>query len=336
MTGELIGVTAPSAGVPAELRARLDFAVAWLERAGYRVRLGECLDGAGVVSAPPRERADEFTRMLTDPDVRAVIPPWGGELAVEILEFLDLEAIAAADPTWLIGYSDLSTLLVPLTTVCGVATLHGQNLMDTPYELPEEVVHWTRAAAAEGGAQLAQSATRLQRSAAAGHGDFRRDPTDSVYTLDAPGRWRRLDGGAQDLDVRGRLIGGCVEVLAPLAGSRFGDVAGFGAREAADGLIVYVEAAESAALDIARGLWSLRLAGWFESANAVLVGRSHAPDSAGFTQEEAVHSALGDLGIPVVLDVDCGHVVPQLALINGASARVRLDGERQTLVQTLD
>jgi muramoyltetrapeptide carboxypeptidase len=90
------------------------------------------------------------------------------------------------------------------------------------------------------------------------------------------------------------------------------------------------------ALDIAQRLWTFRLAGWLDPAHtrAVLIGRTHAPDSPGFSQREAVASAIGDLPIPVVLDVDCGHVVPQLALVNGALARVTIAADTQRIEQS--
>ena len=44
---------------------------------------------------------------------------------------------------------------------------------------------------------------------------------------------------------------------------------------------------------------------------------------------------LGDLDVPVVLDVDCGHVPPHLALVNGALAELEVDGDVQRLSQTL-
>ena len=45
--------------------------------------------------------------------------------------------------------------------------------------------------------------------------------------------------------------------------------------------------------------------------------------------------ALGGLGIPVVLDVECGHVPPQMPFVNGALGRVVVDGARQEVTQTL-
>jgi muramoyltetrapeptide carboxypeptidase LdcA involved in peptidoglycan recycling len=48
-----------------------------------------------------------------------------------------------------------------------------------------------------------------------------------------------------------------------------------------------------------------------------------------------VRSALAGLDVPVVLDVDCGHVPPHLALVNGALAEVVVSPRERTLVQHL-
>lgn len=272
---------------------------------------------------------------LLDPTVRAVVPPWGGELAVEILPFLDMDALAAAQPTWFVGYSDCTTVLLPLLTSAGWAAVHGQNLMDTPYQLPPEIAHWTTVARLGAGASFTQSAARLHRSAEAGVDRWEDDPTCASYTLDSPSRWRLLGSGVGSVSVTGRVVGGCIEVLLALAGSAYGDVRAWASASAPEGTIVYIEAAEDHALNIARGLWSLRLAGWLDRAKAVLVGRTHAPASGTFTQDDAVRSALAGLDLPVVLDVDCGHVVPQLALVSGALARVVVDESEQSITQTL-
>ena len=131
-SGDRIGVTSPSSGVGGQHRGRLDFAVTWLEQRGYEVVVGECMDGITHVSAPAADRARELTDLLLDPSIRAVIPPWGGETAIDLVGILDWERIGAAEPTWFVGFSDISTLLTPLTLLTGVATIHGNNLMDTP------------------------------------------------------------------------------------------------------------------------------------------------------------------------------------------------------------
>ncbi len=327
--GDRIGVTAPSSGVEEPLRPRMQAGIEALERRGYDVVLGDCLDGTGPTSAPKAQRAAELTAMLADPAIAAVVPPWGGVLAIDVLDQVDWAELAAAEPTWLVGFSDVSTVLLPVTLRLGWATLHGSNLMDTPYLPADGLLHWTDVASAT--APFTQRSPGRHR--ADGWDDYRNDPGVSRMTLPDAGGWSVLDGS--DVDVTGRLVGGCIETVGSLTGTPYGDVPAFGAAHADEGLIVYLEASEDDAFTIGRTLHGMRLAGWFQHARAVLVGRTPAPDSDGLTQHEAVADALGGLGIPVVLDVECGHVQPFLPLVNGALAHVVAAGGRQQITQAL-
>ncbi len=233
--GDLVGVTAPSSGVPDQLRPRLDFCVADLRRRGYGVVVGECMDGAGVVSAPAAERAAELMAMLLDPRVRAVVPPWGGELLVEVLPHLDLDAVRRAEPTWVVGFSDTSTLLLPLTTVAGVATVHGSNLLETPYEVPPPLAHWLDVVTLGAGDSVVQGESTAHRL----HGvdPWQDDPTPTQYSLDTGGRWSQLDPDAGPVRVRGRLVGGCIETVSILAGTSYGDLPAFARDHAPEGSV---------------------------------------------------------------------------------------------------
>ena len=324
--GDRIGVTSPSAGVGGDARVRIDFCVDWLRGRGFEVEVGECMDGSGLTSAPAEQRAAELTRMLADPAIACVVPPWGGETAIDLVDLIDWDALADAEPTWLVGYSDMATVLVPVTTRLGWATLHGDNLADTPYVVPDGLLHWLDLAGGEG--------PFVQRDSGlvADWVRFEEDPRATQWTHVREGAWEVLDGGS--LDVTGRLIGGCLETVANLAGTPYGDV-----RAWAEGLdeptIVYVEACEEHAVNACRYLHALRLAGWFARAAAVLVGRTNAPDHPQLTQREAVVDALGRLGVPIVLDLEIGHVPPHLPLVNGALARVVVDGDTREITQHL-
>lgn len=331
--GDRVGVTSPSSGVGEALRPRLDVAIADLKSRGYEVVVGECMDGSSHVSAPAAQRAAELMWMLTDPAVAAVVPPWGGETAIDLLPLLDWEALRAAEPTWLVGFSDISTIITPLTLLAGVATLHGNNLMDTPYRTPEGLLSWLDIVAMNQGESFAQVPPGRHR--VGGFVDYRSDPGVRELALKGSGRWRRLDGEG-DVDVEGRVIGGCIETMCNLAGTPYGDVAAFARDQAPEGLLVYVEAAEDDAATICRNLHGMRLAGFFAGASVVLVGRTSAPNTPSLTQDEAVLDALGALGVPIVADVECGHVPPYLPLVNGARARVVCTQTRNEITQTLD
>lgn len=325
--GDRIGVTSPSAGASGVARERIDFCIERLRADGYEVVVGDLMDGTGITSGPAQARADELTAMLCDPAIRCVVPPWGGETAIDLVDLLDWEALAGAEPTWLVGYSDLSTILLPITTRLGWATLHGDNLADTPYGVPDGLLNWQEVVGGAGPhaqRDSGQIATWVR---------FEEDPRATAWREVGHGSWSLH--GADTLDVTGRLIGGCVETMANLAGTPYGDVASFGRAHADDGLIVYLEAAEDGAPTICRNLHGLRLAGWFDHARAVLIGRTSAPDSEQLSQRDAVLDAIGRLDLPIVFDLEIGHVPPHLPLVNGALAHVVVDGERREITQHL-
>ncbi|MER0481993.1 S66 peptidase family protein [Streptomyces sp. Edi2] len=330
--GDRVGVTSPSGGVAEDLRARLDVAVRDVQDRGYEVVIGRCMDGSGHVSASAADRADELMSMLIDPSIKAIVPPWGGETAIDLLPLLDWDRLREAEPTWIVGFSDISTVITPMTLLTGTATVHGNNLMDTPYRVPEGLQSWCDIVAAPPGHRFVQTPPGRHRSVA--FDDFAAFPGIREYTLDSVGAWTRLDGGG-DVEAEGRLIGGCIETLCNLAGTAFLDTSAFARDESPNGLLVYVEATGDDAFTICRNLHGMRLAGFFDRANAVLVGRTSAPDNDSLSQHEAVLDALGPLHVPIIADMECGHVPPYMPIVNGAYGRIVHSPSRSELTQTL-
>ena len=94
-------------------------------------------------SASKEQRAAELVEFLCDPAVAAVVPPLGGELAIDLLDQLDWDRLAAAEPTWLVGWSDISRLMVPLTTAARLG--HGPRLEPHGHArcaAPDGLLHW--------------------------------------------------------------------------------------------------------------------------------------------------------------------------------------------------
>ncbi len=325
--GSRIVVTAPSSGVQAALHPRLDLALEHLRGQGFVVEEGRCLrDERHGASAPAAERAAELERTLMRDDVDALIPPWGGELAVELLDRLDWGALARARPKWVLGYSDTSTWMLPLTLRLGWATAHGPCLMDL---VPGQDDALTREALKP--LQAAPGQVFRQRQSRAWQKrwtDFATAPA-STYALTEPTRWRSLQGrGREAFD--GRLFGGCLDTLVHVAGTVHGHGAGFIQQHRTEGVVLYLENAGGSPGDVVRGFHRLRWAGWLDGLAGVLLGRNAAPETTGehaLRHDEALRTSFGTLPCPVLADVDIGHVPPQMVLVNGAHAQVRWSAE---------
>lgn len=332
--GDVIAVTAPSSGVSAPTLARLDLVLTHLRAQGFRVIEGECLRGQHKdASAPCDQRAHELVRFLTDPAVAAIMPPWGGELAIELLDLIDFAALSSMPPKWLLGYSDLSTLQLPLTLVSGWATAHGPNLMDlAPTQTDPLTTSTLRVLSAD-------FSTPVEQHASARHEtewtDFGAHP-DAPLNLTEPTLWKRLDGSAAPTGFSGRLIGGCLDTIAWLAGSAYGDIPRFVRESGKAGTILYLENAEMNPTGLVRALWGLRLSGWFWGLSGLMLGRSTGPgpkNGDSLTYEDALQAVLADLPYPILYDVDVGHQPPQFTLVNGATARVAFEAGRGRVTQ---
>jgi muramoyltetrapeptide carboxypeptidase len=337
--GDTIGVTAPSAGVAPGLEERLQFCLQTVRDFGYGVREGRCLRSGLMVSAPARERADELMAMLLDESIRAVLPPWGGELLIDILPLLDFDALARAQPKWVIGYSDLTTFMFPYTLFTRTATLHGGSLMEAPFHYPgEPILHWNDVITLPHDASFTQGATARYQV----HGrDWGEHPRLTEANLTEPTRWKCLgheDDANKDVTVEARLIGGCLDVIGRLIGTRYGDLNAFARECAPEGLLLYLENADGNTAEFCRMLHQARLAGWFERANALLIGRSAGPQLREFTVRDALWNALGDVAqhIPVIYDMDIGHLPPQMLIVNGARGTLRFGSDGCSLTQTID
>jgi muramoyltetrapeptide carboxypeptidase len=334
--GDTVAVTAPSSGVPPGAHQRLDIVLAHWRARGLRVVEGDCLrQQHRDASAPAAARAAELMRFLADPGIAAVLPPWGGERAIELLPLLDFGALRALPPKWLLGFSDLSTLQMPLALRAGWASAHGSNLMDlAPSQTDPLLTGVFDLLAHDGATPFVQQASRRYQRAFL---PFETHP-DAPLQLTEPTRWRRL--GGQDgapLTVQGRLIGGCLDTVSRLAGTPFGDVPAFVRAAGREGVLLFLENCEQHPCELLRTLVSLRLHGWFDGLAGVLLGRHAAPEVTApdrLDHDTAVRDALGDLPCPVLMDLDIGHRQPQFTLVQGALATCHHEAGGGWLSQT--
>ncbi len=90
------------------------------------------------------------------------------------------------------------------------------------------------------------------------------------------------------------------------------------------------------AVDISLTLTQMRLCGWFKDCNGILIGRPEGySDVFDYTLKDALNTLRGQVDVPVIYDVDIGHMPPQLTLINGALATVKLNDGKGQITQEL-
>ncbi|MCO7189019.1 MULTISPECIES: S66 peptidase family protein [unclassified Pseudoalteromonas] len=337
-SGSTIAVTAFSSGVPTPLHARLDRVLQDLVLRGFKVLEGQCLrDDQLHVSAPVAQRVEELMRFLMDDQVDAIMAPWGGEIAMDLLPLLDWEALQHARPKWLMGFSDISTVLSAFTSKLGWATCHCTNLMQLSLAQSDPLTANTfkHLYTASGGSFTQIPAPFFEQ----GYSNYAQD-SEAVFNLTEQSGWQRINHDEQldgSVSFSGRLLGGCLDTHMLMFGSEYFDPQRLLDRHPDDKLIFYFENAEQSPTGYYRALQSLKLRGAFEHAAGILIGRNAVSGSAGkaFDGETAVKMALEDLTIPVVTGVDVSHIAPNLVMINGALAEVSCTGEQWALVQHL-
>lgn len=328
--GMTIGVTAPSSGVPSELHELLHSAFKSMEKKGFNITCGETpwtQDKAKSASA--RRRAEEFNNMMINENIDLIIPPWGGELLIEVLEFIDFKNI---QNKWILGYSDTSLLMLAITLNTGVATAHGTNLIDLRGEYSDETTAmWQSVLSTQRGESI------LQHSSEKYQKEWQFDkPTPHIFNLTESTYWKSTEN--KKVKIKGRLLGGCVDTIRHLVGTPYGDVQYFTNNYIAGNSVVwYLENCELTTTDLRRSLIQMKLAGWFDNCSGIMFGRSAANTPVtNYTIDDVYKDLSEELQIPIIYDIDCGHVPPQITFINGALAEVEVDNGKGAVLQTFD
>lgn len=328
-TENTIGIVATSSGVTGPFIDKLDQSKSYFSDKGFRcIEMYPLRQQMGISSGTAKERAEGFMKLYLDDSVDWIIPPWGGEILIDILPLLDYEQLKSARSKWVQGFSDTSTLLFVLTTKLGIATVHGPNLLD----FGTRPVHHT----VENSIHVLSNEETIQKSTDQYQiewADVSKNPY-APYQLTEKTLWQSLSG--EDIFFSGRLIGGCLDVLSKLIGTPYAPVNDFIRENHEHGFIWFLENCEMNGADIYRTLLQMKYCGWFEHCHGILYGRPEGyQDVAGFTYVDALKKVTEDLNIPVIYDVDIGHMPPQLTLINGAYAEVSLINHQGSIKQSL-
>lgn len=316
--GDTIAVFSPSSPITATVPSRYLRGKAYLETRGFRVVEG-CLTGQqdGYRSGSIRERAEEFNRLLRNPDVRCIMSAIGGYNSNSLLPYIDYDAIRT-DPKIIVGYSDVTALLLGIYAQTGITTYYGPAMAASFGEFPPFVDETYR-----------YFSHILSEDAIFPH----LLPTPRLWTeefLDWAGQDRGKSGVPNQLVTVqggcavGRLIGGNLNTMEGIWGTPY-------MPEIRAGDILLLEDCLLEAAVVERSFAHLKLSGVFDRIGGLILGKHERfdPQGTGRRPYEILQEVMGKTDFPVLAEFDCCHTHPMLTMPIGAL--VSLDADAQTV-----
>ena len=319
---DCIGVPAPSAGAYSIQKInRTNRAKEVFQELGYRTVLSKnilkCSRGR---SSSAKERAQELSDMFQNKDIDFIICAAGGEFLMEILPYVNFELLKE-NPKFVAGFSDPTGLLFPITTLYDIATIYGQNFGKLGRkEISKYAKDFLEII---NGNQLEESSYDF----------YEEEPLESITGLESDNLtkevyWKTLDD--KPAIIKGRIIGGCFDMIATLAGTKYDGANIFCEKYKDDGIIWYFDNCELSMEETIRTLWKLNELGYFKYSNGIVFGRFGQNKSYfNYDVKSCLQdSVIGRLDIPIVYDADISHKPPCLTIINGSLTEIEVkDGK---------
>lgn len=297
--GEVIGVVAPASPMKPEL---LEQGVRYLEGLGYRVKLGKFVyRETGYLAGSDRERSRDLNAMFRDRQVRAIICVRGGYGTPRLLHLLDYDAIRN-QPKIFVGYSDITALQLAIFRRTGLITFSGPMVAA---DMGRGIDPFTEA-------------------------QFWRMITEPVPYGDLQPQQDRPFAAITTGRVRGRLLGGCLSLVATVAGTAF--------MPAVHKSIFFLEEIGEEIYRIDRYLVHLRELGVFAKIGGFVLGqvldceaKNGAPS---LRLEDLMQDFIRPLGVPALMNLEYGHAGRKHTMPIGASAELLVSGWQRRLTIT--
>jgi muramoyltetrapeptide carboxypeptidase len=278
-----------------------------LEALGLKVQLSEHLmDRRGYLAGDDRARAADINTAFADGSVAAVHAIRGGWGSSRLLPYLDFDTIRR-NPKVLIGYSDITALLLSIQARAGLVTFHG----------PIGMGRWDEFSLDYYKRVLFNAETVTFRN--------KQDlTTDHNALVQTEFRVQTITPGK----ARGRLLGGNLTILTAMLGSPY--------LPAWDHAILFCEDVHEELYRIDRMLTQLKIAGVLgRLAGFVFGGCAECGPGEGYgslTLDDIFNDHIKPLGVPAWQGAMIGHEQPQWTLPEGID--VEIDATAGTIAMT--
>jgi len=283
----------------------------------------------GIVSSNAKTRAEELLELYKNPEVKYIIAARGGEFLMEMLPFLnEHKDIIKNNPKWIQGFSDPSLLNFYITTNFNIATVNMENIseyaMNPRYKSIQNAIDF----------MFSENKEFIQESFEKYQKEEFEEGNLKGYNLTEPDIY---ECDKSEVSFEGRIIGGCIDTFNLIAGTKMDNIKNFVSQFDEDGVIWHLDNCELNPCEFYRRLWYMDQMGYFKNIKGVLIGRSFMQQNEQeyFSFKEAVHRALDKFNVPIVFNVDIGHIPPQMYIVNGSYAIFEYKNGKGKLIQKM-
>ena len=303
--GDLVALFNPSGFADDALIQRSTVNV---ETLGFRVMHSTHIRASrGNTAGTIGQRLTDLHTLFENREVRALWAARGGSGTAQILPYIDYPLIAR-NPKIVIGYSDLTSLLLAIHAKTGLVTFHGP--VGSSGFTPFTVAH-LEATLIEGRAPYVMSTAEEHAKRA----------------IDEPNFVQRVMHGGSAV---GTLIGGNLSVLASLVGTPY--------LPDTTKSLLFLEEISEAPYRVERMLTQLAQSGVLDNALAAMLGVFVKGDAQVGEESLTLTQALDDhfaaRSIPSVYGLSFGHIASQWILPIGVHARFDADAKSVTLLES--
>ncbi len=305
--GDTIGLVTPASPL-FEAHRTLIAVQEKLENLGYQVKIGKnVFKKWGYLAGTPEERVEDLHQMFADPQVKAIMAIRGGYGSAQLLPHLNYGLIRK-NPKILIGYSDITSLLLGIYAKTGLVTFHGPVAVST-------FTDYTR--------------RYFEQILSGASAPLPIDDAPYEDNLQTSNRiWCYRQGKA-----RGRLVGGNLTLFQALVGTPY--------LPSTDGALLFFEEVGEEPYDLDRMLTHLKLAGLFENCAGVIFDKLPSVEPAEFkpafnstlSVEEVIENVFKDYRFPVCVGFSLGHIKNKPTMPLGITAELDAGAGKITLLE---
>lgn len=338
-----IGFVAPSFGCAIEpYHSAFKHALEKWNGMGYKTDLGpNCFASNGIgISNEPELCGQELNEWYCSKENDVLISCGGGELMCEVVPHMDFDRMKSAEPKWYMGFSDNTNFTFLSATLMDTAAIYGPCAAAFGMEPWHPAIQdaWDllsgKIDTVTGYDLWEKESLKDEENPLLPYNVTEARVLKSFICKD--GQVSEVHGAETTIEMAGRLIGGCMDILQMYPGTSYDKVKEFNEKYKEDGFIWFMESCDLNIMSIRRAIWQMKQAGWFEHMKGFLIGRPlcFGEEAFGIDQYRAVTDLLAEYNVPIIMDLDIGHLAPMMPMICGSTAKVTVKGNDVTIQYT--